>query len=248
MSACGRIGFAPSKTADDATTVRHTCSAKSTAPDLLTINSFAFSYLDFRNTRAPLSGATIQAYDATETVRGETTTAADGTYTLSIATGGIAPTLSVHGSFGGDWKTDEFFDAPIDTDLSAVATDTLPFGEVPIWTKVAMGAIYSRFGTSHDPALGTVNVTTLDCSGHALGGVTVTLDPPAQLSLYLDVDGNAALDVTGTITPYALQLSTNVTPGPIHITANKPGYEFAPVDIAVKAGDFNTLVELRPLM
>ncbi|CAN5387064.1 hypothetical protein BH11MYX1_BH11MYX1_39540 [soil metagenome] len=248
VAACGRVGFDPATSASDAASIRQVCGAKSTAPDPLTIKSYAFGYLDFMNTRAPASGAAIQAYDASGTLRAETTTAADGTYTLSIATGGVAPRLSVRGILAGSWQTDEFYAAPLDADLTTFATETRPFGEVPIWSGGSMASIYLILGATLDPATGTVNVTTLDCSGNPLGGVSVTLDPPAKRSVYIDGNGAAVPGALGTIAPNVLQLSTNVPPGPTRITASKPGYEFAPVEIVVQAGDYNELVEMRPLL
>ena len=178
MTAYGRFDFDTAVTARDVMPIRHACGASSTAPDPLTIKSYAFEYVDFMNTRVGLNGATIQAYDASDTLRAETTTAPDGTYTLSIATGGISPRLSVRGLGAGFWQTDEFYPALLDADLAAFATDTRPFGEVPIWSGESMTSIYSSVGSTFDATTGTANVTTFDCSGMPLGDVAVTRTAP----------------------------------------------------------------------
>ncbi|HEV7556336.1 MAG TPA: hypothetical protein VGO00_12805 [Kofleriaceae bacterium] len=148
--------------------------ATATAPDPLAVDGTVFA-IDHYHV-APLAGATVTLHRrADDGVIASLVTGADGTYALSIATGGAAVdayyTVDAAGELParidpGDPLTTGFFA------LAVVASEA----EVARW--------YGDAGATYTTGASTLISIAVDCSHTAVPAATTTIAPTGQLTYY----------------------------------------------------------------
>lgn len=256
LAGCGRLGFDASASAvrpdaagdDAAPAVRRPCGATTTAPDPVTITGSTFEFTSFTNNRRALPDTEVEILDAAGTPITNMRSDVNGTYSLSIPTGGVAPTISIRYSRPGYFSSRFYLDTPLDRDLALGDGIVLTPSDGPIWSTSAMNAVYAPAGIPLDAAAGSLNINFLDCSNQPLAGVSVALDAQPEVGAYLG--GNTGMPdklLTASQTPLAFFVGYNAPAVATTITATAPGLEFAPQTRDIAAGSEVTMVVVRPL-
>ncbi len=256
MSSACRIGFDQNAMPDDAgaaaradtgvATAPHPCGAKTTAPDPLELSGDVFMYTDFKNSRSSLDGATIAALADDGSIL-STARSSGGSYAMTIATGGHAPSVRIRATLDNYYTTTTYLDTLVDRPVDVQTSSQWSFGEAPLWNAGSMISVYSVAGQAVDPSKGIYNIVVEDCLGQPLGGVAIEVTPAPAAQINLTSDGTA--DYNGlTLTPYSSAVGFNQPPGPAHITASAPGYTFAPVDVIMDSGVGTTMVLMQPII
>jgi hypothetical protein len=229
FAACGRIDFADSRRPG-------ACPALVTAPDPFTVSGATFTFTGFQTT-APVPSVAITAFDATTGAAVATTTSAgDGTYTLEIG-GGTSRALRLDLVNSQYLTTHEYTGVFLDGDLASYRS--------PLWGDGSMSAIYGAGQVTWDQTKGNIDIAIEQCDGTPIDGATVTVSPPPGTLEYLRSDGAPDPALTSTTMPYSSAVGFNVVPGPIHITASKPGLAFDDVDMMISGGGHNNVIVMR---
>jgi hypothetical protein len=124
----------------------------------------------------PLGGANVEVRTVTgDALIGQTTTGSGpstlGKYTMSIATGGVAPTLYTKATMSG--LLDGYEYDPYPTFEAAAPA----FGHnVLVVDAATLDELYQQAGVDRDPAMGTIQMQALDCLERAVAGVTATVE------------------------------------------------------------------------
>ncbi len=163
----------------------------------------------------PLEGATIEAFRSSGGgALATTTSAADGTYSLTLETGGVA----IDGYLKGTSATrlDTYLYPP--RPLAADQTDATML----IITQDTLDLLGIFAGTNQDPAKGFIGLIVQDGNGTATAGATVTINPMGTATI-LYADGGlpsssaTATDDSGTV------FIANVNVGDITVDGVAPG-------------------------
>ena len=230
LAGCGRVDFVIAPATDGAI---------DGAPiaDPVTIRGTTFRYTGFDNSRMVVGGVAVSARGAT------TTSLADGTYALTVPTGGVASPVVVRYEKTGQFTTDVQFE--LAGDVTGTNAALFAAGDGPVWNSGQMGDIYTSAGTARDAAAGLVNVGVRDRDGHALAAAVVTVTPAPGLMIYQANDGTPT--ATGeTQTTYAHAIAMNAVAGDTTIEIAHAGYVFDPIHVTVTPGTFNYLVVAFP--
>ncbi|MBV8761596.1 MAG: hypothetical protein JO257_30150 [Deltaproteobacteria bacterium] len=190
-----------------------------TAPDPLPVEGKLFSVDHYDVT--PVTGATVVLRRrGNDAVIAQTTTAADGSFTMSVVSGG-AP---VDGYF--TVAADGYRATRVDPGnplsggenaLMLVASDA----ELARW--------YAAAGTTYSPGVGTLVTASVDCARHTLDGSTLTIAPSAGVTYYdapnkqwaagLTASTNGFALVTGAATSVTATAAIGATSLPSHAIA-----------------------------
>ncbi len=229
--------------------MKRPCGAATTAPDPLTLAGATYGYEGFLGALGSVSQTTVTVTDLVGTPLAMATSDSSGNYSLELATGGIAPQVVLTFTHQAYFTTTAFLDAPLDRDTTSPAQQVWIDGDGPVWTSSAMDAVYgtSLSSLSVDPMKSTLSVSTTDCSGNPLTGVSITVTPAPDEADYIGTNGYPSPGATATIAPNTELVGFNAQPGTTHISATAPGYTFEDQTVEVLAGQNMTLIEMRPL-
>lgn len=128
----------------------------------------------------PLEGATIEAFrESGGAALASTTSAADGTYSLTLETGGVAISGYLKGTSAGRLDTYLYPPRPLAAD-QADAT-------MLIINQDTLDLLGIFAGVNQDPAKGFIGLIVQDGNGTATAGATVTISPMGTATiLYAD--------------------------------------------------------------
>ncbi len=245
LGGCGRLDFTSEMSLNEGRGAP--CGPSFTAPDPLTITGTTYDYADFQNDRNLVPHTVVTALSTSGTVLATTTSDASSNYTLSVPSGGIARQLVLTFHPPGYFTTTEILDGPVDRSTTGQYQIVWTAGDGPVWSEGAMGSVYGTTTETVDSSKSTLSVTTSDCSGAALEGVAVTVDPAPDVLAYIGMNGYPMPGATATAGPFANVVGFNAQPGTTHITASKDGYAFEDQTVEIAAGDHMTLIEMRPI-
>lgn len=234
MLGCGRIDFDPGGAA------ALTCGHSLAAPASVTVSGHTFTFTSYTTT-APVSNVPVAVHafdDPTMTVLARSKSDANGAYSLSVATGGVARELVV------DFTHVDYLFSRVYTGAT-VDRDTVVDG--PTWDDGEMDAVYGTGGVAtRDMTRGQISIGVYACDGTPFTGATVAIDPPPEHLEYIGDDGPPSQTQTsiGTVNPFAFAF--NAPAGPTTVRALAPGARFTAQQVDVTAGDHVTVVFLYP--
>ena len=199
------------------------------APLMITISGTATSR--GLNGATPVDAATIAAYTNADetTVIGMTTTAADGTFTLTITTTGTAVTGFLKGTKSGFKTSYLYTPTPISMNLASVPMNML--------TTTNYDALSNLAGGQQMPQNGLVAQIVLsgaDYMSMPVMGATVTSSPASGRYRYNGSNGLPSSTATSTAAD-GIAYAFNAPPGAITMTASKTGSTFKPTMLNVHA-------------
>jgi len=148
-----------------------------TAKDPLRFHGTVVSY-----DQMPLGGVTVRVLRLNNNAQlGMVQTAADGTFSVDVPSGGKPVSAYLTFSLAGYVNT-SFFQA------DAFAED--PNFPIAVFTSSQLGFLYmfSGSGISYDPARGTVAQGVVDCNGNPVEGATLSFSPAAAKIVYQSGD------------------------------------------------------------
>ena len=188
------------------------------APATITISGTANSRT--ANGAQPVSGATIAAYNNTSsTAVATTTTNAQGAWTLTINTGGIALDGYIKASLTGYVDSYLYSEAPIAMDETNVPINMLTSGNYMLLSALANGGQTNNNGV--------IAIEVLDAplpGGNPIAGATITTNPAGSPYRY-DAGGLPNGQATATDTD-GIGYGFNEAPGAHSVTAHKSGLTF----------------------
>lgn len=252
VAACGRMGFDTQPTggelpdagfaADalaDAPGVRARigpCQAAVPIPDPVIATS-TFVELPAYGAATPEPGVTIEARTTPAGAPLATaTTAADGTYTLPVATSG-EPMPVYFAARKQGMATSVFVpDGPLDGDLIGLYS--------PILTPSSLDSLYISAGEYRKSADGTLLVLITDCSGAPVANASISISPPPPRVVYVDDTGRLKTSLVQT-SAKGLVYALGLAPGTVSLTATKAGATFLTHELDILAGDYMMETRLR---
>ena len=154
-----------------------------TAPATITI---AGTTEEIKNlATAGLAGTTVTAFKVAGDMQVATTTSAsDGTYSMTASTGGVpldGYVLGHHADVGSTKYYDDYLYPP-----HALFGDETS-GVILMLTPQTLGLITGLVNQTQDPAKGMLGLIVLDCNGTPLANAVVTTEPAA--TVYYDQNG-----------------------------------------------------------
>ncbi len=182
----------------------------------------------------PLAGATIEAFArAGGTPLATTTSAADGTYSLTLATSGTAIDGYLKGTSAGRIDTYLYPPAP----LAADTTDATML----IVNQQTFGLLATLGGVTQDPAKGFIAMVVRDAAGDGVAGATVTVTPAGTARIIYAVNalpnqGATATDASGGV------FIANTNPGDVTVDAAMGATAFREHVVNARAGVVTTTV------
>lgn len=185
----------------------------------------------------PESGVTIQVSDSIAgTPFTSTTSAADGSYSLALASHG-QPMHAVVSLRKSGMLTSVFVpDGPLDGDVIDLYS--------PITTDATIGALYIAVGVPRSSSAGTLLVIVTDCDGTPVSDAVVTVTPAPSQMVYTDDAGSPDTTLVATRAT-GLTHALNVGPGPVTVTASKAGETFFSHQVEILAGNYVMGTRLR---
>lgn len=185
----------------------------------------------------PEGGVTVEVSDSIGgTPFTSTTSAADGRYSLALASQG-QPMQAVVSLRKAGMLTSVFVpDGPLDSDVIDMYS--------PITTDTTIGALYIAVGVSRSSSAGTLLVMVTDCDGAPVSDAVVTVTPAPSKMVYNDDAGSPDPTLVAT-RAYGLVHALNVGPGPVTITATKAGATFLSHEVEILSGDYVMGTRLR---
>jgi hypothetical protein len=185
-----------------------------TAPAMITISG---TTEEIKNLAAqPLSGTMVQAFDGSGTSLATGTAASDGTYSLTLSTGGTPVdgyVVGHHANAGTTTYIDDYLYPP-----HAMVSDHAG-GVILMLTPNTLGLISGVLQVTQDPSKGMLGLVVADCNGNTLAGATVTTEPAA--TAYYDSGSLPSTTAKATDTDGRAYI-LNLPPGPVtvHATLN----------------------------
>jgi hypothetical protein len=182
------------------------------------------------NGSAPVNGATIAAYaDADEnTALATTTSAADGTFSLTIMTTGTAVTGFLKATKSGYTTSYLYTPTPISADLAMVPMNML--------TTQNFGFLSTLANANQTAGKGVVALIVLSASdlmSTPVMGATIT-STPASMPYRYNMNGTPNSGATSTAAD-GIAYAFNAPVGAITMNANKTGTTFKPTALKVHA-------------
>jgi hypothetical protein len=163
--------------------------------------------------QATIDAVTVEAFIGASTIPAATTTsAATGTYSLDLATGGAPVDGYLHASKAG--LVDTFYYPPVPV------TSSINQGNVLLVTPAELGTFATLGGVTQDSAAGTLVLAVLDCQGRALMGATVDVQPAGTIRYLRNNAPNTAATSTDV---FGLAVVFNVPPGAVTVGASVNG-------------------------
>jgi hypothetical protein len=184
---------------------------------------------------APDSGATVTAYrTGNVTPLATTTTAANGTFTLNIGTGGTPVDGYLKIEKTGYITTYAYPPAPLAANESESAI---------IVTTSEFATLSNVASVSQDPAKGFIAVVVEDCTGAAIAGATISTTPAAGTIRY-NSGGIPSSSATSTAAD-GIGYAFNVTAGDVVVAAQTTGHVLRAHTVAART-DGITLTAVTP--
>lgn len=186
---------------------------------------------------APLAGATIEAFArAGGAALASTTSAADGTYTLTLATGGAAIDGYLKGTSAGRLDTYLYPPRPLAADQTGAT--------MLIINQQTLDLLGTFGGVTQEAGKGFIGLIVSDAAAQPLAGATVTVSPAGTARVLYAASGlpnqNAtATDASGTV--YIANTST----GAVTVDATMGGTDFHAVTVEARPGVITTTL-LQP--
>ena len=202
------------------------------APAMITISGTATA----RSTggATPVSGATIAAYKTSNetTPVATTTTDAQGNFSLTISTGGIALDGYLKATANTYVDTYLYPPAPLTADFSMAAVNML--------TSNTYSFLQLLCGANQTAQQGTIAAEVVDATGTVVQGATVSSNPAAGTYCYDGANGLPDKMATGTGADgvgFMFSVSGNEA-----VTAAKTGATFKTHTVTARAGAFTTTI------
>jgi hypothetical protein len=175
----------------------------------------------------PLSGASVQVFRRSGgAVLASATSAGNGTYTLSVATGGDPLDTYVRASSGTLFKTELYA-------ASVVVADTSG-SDFILTDATTLGFLTGLVDVTQEASLGAVTVRVADCDNNPVAGATITGFGGTRV-FYAGDDGRPSADPTETGSQ-GLASGFNVPVGSLTINADVDGETLRANTIASRAG------------
>jgi hypothetical protein len=180
----------------------------------------------------PFAGVSVSLFKTTDdtTALATATSAADGTYTLTVQTDGHVIDGFLRGSKTGYIDNDSFPAGPFQgnttgADVNLISTSNFSFLKL--------------LGGGHD-GKGLIIVEILDASSAPVAGATVSSNPAAGGYKYSDSNGTPTATMSTAADGAAFVF--DLPPGTVQVSASKTGATFKSHSIVVKADHFTTTV------
>lgn len=180
----------------------------------------------------PVEGATIQAFASSDetTPVATATTDANGSYTLTIDTHGVALVGYIKGTMTGMVDTYLYPPGPITADYSDAALNMLAPGTLDLLANTLCRA-------NQDTAMGVIAAEVADAAKTPVAGATFSSTPAASLYCY---DSGNFPSPTATVTDTdGVGYMYNIT-GDVTVSASKDGSTFKSNTIKVRGGALTT--------
>jgi hypothetical protein len=176
---------------------------------------------------AGIAGVRIEAFRQSDDVSiGTAETDADGSYSATLPTGGVALPVYARATEASHVTTLDYPPGPL-------MQDNPNFG-ISMVTPDELALVAALVGTTLDPEAGAVAVIFVDCAVTPLKGVSVTFDPPPGTLAY--IDGNVP-SVTATRTDASGGVfAMNQPPGHVKVTGTIGDVTIAPYVLKVEKG------------
>jgi hypothetical protein len=184
------------------------------------------------NDSIPVEGVTVVAFANTDesTPLAMTTTDADGNYTLTIDTHGVAVEGYLKATMSGMVDTYWYPAGPITTNYADAGLNMLAPGTLDLLANTLCRG-------NQDTAMGVIALEVADASRTPIQGATVESDPAATSYCY---DSGAFPNATATATdPDGIAYLFNLT-GDVTVTASSTGTTFKPTTVKARAGALTT--------
>jgi hypothetical protein len=167
----------------------------------------------------PLEGATVGVYRTTDeaTAIGTATSDANGDFTVTISTGGVALTGYVKGTFSGHVDTYLYPAVPVAMDTAMVP--------LHLMTTTDYDAIYTFAQVSRSANTGLIVVEVTDASTMPVEGVTISSSPTATYKYSDPSTGLPSPTATATAID-GVGYVLDAPPGAITVNASKTGSTF----------------------
>jgi hypothetical protein len=180
----------------------------------------------------PVEGLLVQAFsnDDENTVVTSSTTAADGTYTLTITTNGVALDGFLKATKTGLVDTYLYPPAPLAADFDGASLNMVSQNTFDLLSNLCQG--------NQDPAMGTIAMLAQDAAGNDVAGVTFTSTPAASKVCYNGANGLPSGSATETAADGVGYLF-NVT-GDATVNAAADGQTFRSHPVEARAGALTT--------
>jgi hypothetical protein len=226
---CGRIDF-------DSAAV--TCGHGPAAPASVTVSGKTYTFTSYTDT-AQLPGVSVAVYAFDDLkMLASSQSDANGAYSLSVATGGVARELVVDFTPGGYLSSTVYTGATVNR-------DTVVDG--PTWNVGAIDSVYGAGGVAtRDMTRGQISIGVYTCDGTPFAGATVTIDPMPELLDYIDDNARPSQMQTSTGTKYPFAFAFNAQARRTQVRAQAMGAQFTAQYIDVTAGNNVTVVFLYP--
>jgi len=174
-----------------------------------------------------LAGVTVTANKVSDDSEVATaTTGADGTYTLTITTNGVAVDAYVKTTLATYLDTYLYPPAPLDGDF--------PTADINMLLPASAGALYMAAGVTPDPAAGSVSMKLIDDTGAPVQAATITTDPASTYRYGIPPISPVHTDAGG------IASALNAPVGAMTVNAMVDGGTFKSHTIKVRAGVFTT--------
>lgn len=184
----------------------------------------------------PQEGVLIEIFAADDetTPAGSTTTDANGQWSVTVETGGVAFDGFVRASKAGLIDTYVYPSAPLVADFENVAVN-----QVTLATFDTLANTLCRAMTDETKA--TIAVRIDDSAGEPVGGAVVTSNPAAASDCYNADTGFPDPDAASSAAD-GLGFLFNVEPGNVSVTATADGHSFQTTRLKARVGVLNTAV------
>jgi hypothetical protein len=200
------------------------------ANQMVTVSGIAQTVMG--TSQVPLEGATIEAYRrGNATALATTTSGADGTYSVTIETGGVGVDGYLKGTSATRLDTYLYPPRPLTEDRMDAT--------MLIVNQQTLGLLGTLGGADQDPAKGFIGLIVQDGNGTGIAGAVVTIDPLGDATIIYAVNGlpnaNAEMtDASGTV----FIANTNV--GEIEVDATAGSMQFHEHSVEARAGVITT--------
>jgi hypothetical protein len=224
LAACG--SSSNNNTTPDAPTV--------VVPPMIKISGIATGRSGTSTTPTPLSGVTVSAFkNSDDTTAIQTaTSAADGSYSLEITTGGQALDGFVKATITGFLDTYLYAPAPLAADFASASINMVDSG---IYDLLANTLCAGNQMTTN----GVIALEVQDDSGNTIAGATATTSPAPTGVCY---DNNGFPNKTATVTASdGIAYIFNVT-GEATVSASLTGMTFTSHQVNARAGALTTTI------
>lgn len=202
--------------------------APKVVPATITISGKAIDPLK-NSADKSLAGVTVTANKVSDDSEVATaTTGADGTYTLSVTTGGAAVDGYVKASLATYTDTYLYPPGVLEGDFANASINML--------TPDSIQLLYTVAGVTQDAAAGSVSMELTDAAGGFVSGATITTDPAATYRYGNPPAGKVSSGADG------IASALNAPVGNVTLNAMVDGGTFKSHTIKVRANAFTTTI------